>query len=58
MLKGILLQTIQGIVEEINAVLYLPVAFLQQNPSIVYGKGFICQIQRNQADCPEIINCT
>ncbi|MDO9256215.1 MAG: hypothetical protein Q7U54_11930 [Bacteroidales bacterium] len=58
MLKGVLLQTTHGIVDEINAVLYPSVALSQLNPSIFYGKGFICQIQRKQAHCPKIINCT
>jgi hypothetical protein len=58
MLKGVLLQTIQGIVDEINAVLYLSVAFSQQNPSFLYNKGFNRQIQCNRLNCPDIINCT
>jgi hypothetical protein len=58
MLKGILLHTIQGIVDEIISLLYPSVAFSQRNPSFDYIKGFNCQIQRNRVNCPKIINCT
>lgn len=58
MLKGVLLQTIQSIVGEINAVLYPFVAFLLKNSSFDYINDFICQIQRNRIKSPEIINCT
>lgn len=58
MLKGILLQTMQGIIEEIKAVLYVPVAFSQQNPALVYCMSFISLIQQIQINYPVIINCT
>jgi len=58
MFTGVLLQTIQGIVDEINAVLFPSVGSSRQKPSSGNSKAFIWLIQQNQNSSPVIINCT
>jgi len=58
MLTGVLLQTMQGIVDEINAVLYTSVGSSRQKPSSGNSKAFIWLIQQNKNSSSVIINCT